>query len=789
MKHSLILSLLVLTTCVQSQTLNTQLKPSPGWLTVDTIMQDPKWMGTSPSNVFWSEDGKKVYFSWRRDGDEGDSLYVVDEEGGAPRRVSLEERKVLPSRYGDYTRDRRKKVYSKDGDLFLFDVRKNREMQLTKTLSDESNPRFTFDQQKIVFVRDGNLFERTIDDGIETQITNLQKGAKPPEQRKSELQKLMERQQLELFRVLKKHKEDQEARKRYEELLKERMPKPFYLGQKSAFDFVLSPDERFVTFVLSERPADAKRTIVPNYVTESGFTEDIAGRSMVGEPEAAFEFFVYDIAHDTVTQVKTDNVPGVIPPNVASDTSKGKQKPREVFFSGPFWSDNGNTAFIQMFSRDNKDRWIVLLDCEKAKFGKLLERQHDEAWIGGPGIRGFGFETAVGWMPDSKRIYFQSEADGWSHLYTVSIDDGNKVQLTSGRFEVYGLQMSRTKRRWYFTSNEVHYGEHQFYTMPINGGTRTRITSMEGFNEAVVSPNDERLVILYSFSNKMPELYLMDNAPGAKATKITDSPSAVFNSYDWRAPDILTFNASDGADVPARLFRPDHPNGAGVIFVHGAGYLQDAHKGWSDYFREYMFNNLLADKGYAVLDIDYRGSAGLGRDWRTSIYRHMGGRDLDDQVDGAKFLVDHYNVNPKRIGIYGGSYGGFLTLMAMFTKPGVFAAGAALRSVTDWSHYNGGYTSDILNLPQDDTTAYYQSSPIFHAEGLQGALLICHGVVDQNVHFQDDVRLVQRLIELRKKNWQLAIYPVENHGFREPTSWMDEYNRILKLFDDNLLVP
>jgi dipeptidyl aminopeptidase/acylaminoacyl peptidase len=368
----------------------------------------------------------------------------------------------------------------------------------------------------------------------------------------------------------------------------------------------------------------------------------------------------------------------------------------------------------------------------------------------------------------------------------VSIDDGNKVQLTKGRFEVYGLQMSHTKKRWYFTSNEVHFGEHQFYSMPIDGGTRAKVTSMEGFNDVDVSPDEERLAVLHSFSNKMPELYLMDNKPGAKAVMVTDSPSELFKSYDWRAPEVFTFKASDGADVPARLFKSEQPNGAGVIFIHGAGYLQDAHKGWSEYFHEYMFHNLLADKGYTVLDIDYRGSAGLGRDWRTAIYRHMGGKDLDDQVDGARFLVDHENVDAKRIGIFGGSYGGFLTLMAMFTKPGVFAAGAALRSVTDWSHYNGGYTSDILNLPQDDTVAYKQSSPIFYVEGLQGALLICHGVVDQNVHFQDDVRLVQRLIELRKKNWQLAIYPVEDHGFREPTSWMDEYGRILKLFEDNL---
>ena len=132
-------------------------------------------------------------------------------------------------------------------------------------------------------------------------------------------------------------------------------------------------------------------------------------------------------------------------------------------------------------------------------------------------------------------------------------------------------------------------------------------------------------------------------------------------------------------------------------------------------------------------------------------------------------------MNPKRIGVYGGSYGGFITLMAMFTTPDVFAAGAALRPVTDWAHYNHGYTSNILNVPQKDMEAYRRSSPIYFAEGLKGALLICHGMVDTNVHFQDSVRLVQRLIELRKENWTFAPYPVENHSFTEASSWADEY--------------
>jgi dipeptidyl aminopeptidase/acylaminoacyl peptidase len=239
--------------------------------------------------------------------------------------------------------------------------------------------------------------------------------------------------------------------------------------------------------------------------------------------------------------------------------------------------------------------------------------------------------------------------------------------------------------------------------------------------------------------------------------------------------------------VPARIYRPREmnaqPNGAAVIFVHGAGYLHNVHHYWSSYSREFMFNHFLASKGYVVLDIDYRGSAGYGRDWRTAIYRWMGGRDLGDQVDGSRYLTKNYNIDPERIGMYGGSYGGFMTLMALFTAPRYFGAGAALRSVTDWAHYNHGYTGSILNLPQDDTLAYHRSSPIFLAEGLEDPLIMLHGMVDTNVNFQDIVRLTERLIELGKTGWELTPYPVENHGFVRPSSWTDEYRRIFELYE------
>jgi dipeptidyl aminopeptidase/acylaminoacyl peptidase len=306
---------------------------------------------------------------------------------------------------------------------------------------------------------------------------------------------------------------------------------------------------------------------------------------------------------------------------------------------------------------------------------------------------------------------------------------------------------------------------------------------------STAGPPLRKFADIYSYTNKPPELYVQENHSQVASRKLTASPAPEFWEYAWQDAPIVTVPARDGAKVPARLYKPAsfRKGGPAVLFIHGAGYLQNVDRWWSsDYYREYMFNHLLMERGFLVIDVDYRGSAGYGRDWRTAIYEHMGGKDLDDLVDAAKFIVTQYGVDPKKIGMYGGSYGGFLTLMGMFTEPDVFAAGAALRPVADWAYYNHGYTSDILNLPQTDPEAYRKSSPIYFAQGLKGALLICHGMVDNNVEFQDTVRLTQRLIELRKENWSVAAYPVESHSFLEPTSWADEYKRILKLFEQNL---
>jgi dipeptidyl aminopeptidase/acylaminoacyl peptidase len=366
-------------------------------------------------------------------------------------------------------------------------------------------------------------------------------------------------------------------------------------------------------------------------------------------------------------------------------------------------------------------------------------------------------------------------------------DGSERRALTTGNWEVLRANLSPDRTGFELLTSEGSLYEQHYYRMAVAGGARTRLTNGVGGHAVTASPDGRWLADVYSEANRPPELFLQGATGDGLRAKLTTSPTAEWSAVKWIKPEIINIRASDGVEVPARIYRPAdvgaRANGAAVIFVHGAGYLHNVHNYWSNYYREYMFHHLLAQKGYVVLDLDYRASAGYGRDWRTAIYRHFGGRDLQDHVDASKWLTKQYRIPPERIGIYGGSYGGFITLMALFTEGQYFGAGAGLRSVTDWAHYNHPYTARIINEPQEDSVAYRRSSPIYFAEGLNDPLLIAHGMVDVNVHFLDVVRLAQRLIELGKTNWEMAVYPVEDHGFVRPDSWTDEYRRILELFE------
>ncbi len=735
-------------------------------LTIDNLMRGPELYGTPPSLVRFSDDSRWIYFRWRQPGvDTADAAFRVSVSGGDPERLSAVAEDTLYPQPGVWSRDRRTRVFTQRGDVWLWDAAAARRRRLTDTPAPESSVQLSGDGRTVYFVRDNNLFAMTLDQPLLRQLTDVRRGQPPRPARadSGSSRAFLREEQRRLFEFIRNRPRAAATPFAPRAADDTTGPRPIWLTDAQTItSWRVSPDGRWLLATVNERAPTAQVQVLPVWVTESGYLETPQNRTKVGDVQGSSRAALVELLTGRLTWV---------------DPGLGR---RRADVTGLEWSPSGRYALVRGFAKDYEDRWLWVVEPESAGV-RELDRTHDSAWVG-------ALSSPAGWLEDRDVAWFASEKSGWAHLYTADAATGEVRAVTDAAqpFEVRQIQLSPDGRRFYYHANATHHGEQHLYAITPGGGPPAQLTRSGGREDVVVSPDERWLAVLHSTASDPPELYVMPNRAGAAWRQVTESTSQEFRRYPWRVPELVEVPARDGARVPARLYRPARPNGAGVIFVHGAGYLQNAHRWWSSYSREYLFHHYLTEHGYTVLDLDYRASAGLGRDWRTAIYRFMGGRDLEDHVDAARWMTRELGLDSARLGIYGGSYGGFITLMAMFTTPGVFRAGAALRPVTDWAHYNHGYTAAILNEPQEDSAAYRRSSPIYHAEGLQGHLLIAHGMVDDNVNFQDAVRLVQRLIELRKERWELAVYPVEPHGFRLATSWADEYRRIFRLFEQTL---
>jgi len=775
---SAMLVLLLVTSTASAQ------QQDPFELTVANIMRGPEHVGEPPSRVRWSDSGEWIYFFWKPGGTdwhEESALHRVRARGGEPERLedAVADSLAPLLANGDVSRDKRWRVVSSDGDLYLIERRNDRVRRLTQTTARETSPVFSADARTVYYLSEGpagsNILAIDLDRGGIRQLTDI-RGPAPREPQPATGQRgFLEQQQEELFEHIRRARARRETQEARREAREARQLTPIHLQREERVrSLAVEPRGSYAIIEVFKPSDDARRTLIPDWVTASGYTETREMRTKVGDNTPTNSRL-------GVVALDDGSVEWLNLARATGDTTR-------TFASAGFlgWNNQGTAGLVAAMDYEFENAWLWSIDAATGAL-TLLRHDTDEAWLGGPCA--FWFNCA-GFLPDGRTAWFVSEESGFSHLYTVPVNGGSARQLTSGNWEVQGVQVAPTEDRFYLTTNEGTPHEVHFYHMPLNGGERTRITSERGKQDVTASPDGRRIAVVHSFANVPPELYVGENRARASLARVTTSPTAEWRAGPWIVPEIIHIGARDGVQVPARIYTPEEfgatPNGAAVIFVHGAGYLQNVHDWWSTYYREYMFHHLLAQRGFVVLDVDYRASSGYGRDWRTAIFRHMGGTDLTDQVDASRWLQQQRNIHPERIGIYGGSYGGFITLMALFTAAEDFGAGAALRSVTDWAHYNHGYTGRILNLPQDDSVAYRQSSPIYFAEGLEDPLLMAHGMVDVNVHFSDIVRLTQRLIELGKTDWELAVYPVEDHGFVEPSSWTDEYLRILKLFEEQL---
>lgn len=789
-------------------------------ITLEQAMADPDWIGRAPQQPYWSDDGDSVYFTQKRTGTQQSDLYQLDRDGRNLQLVKPESYPDADIKGGALSSDSRQKTYARAGDIYVKALRGGQITQLTRTAATESAPYFTADNNSVIFERDGKFFVRNLETGLEYQAAELL-SEKSPQQILAEADpSYLESQQTRLFEIIRLQEEREIALRQYRETSQradaDRALLPFYLGEKEeVLSSTLSPNERWLAVVIrNESDREVGRAgSMPNYVTASGYTENRELRARVGTTEFATQRLVLlDLQTHQQSEIDLSALPGrmdqplseqlgIEPENGTEDNEGESEKVaqlRKIRLQGLAWSKNGERLLFRGVSRDNKEHWLLALntldltltDIEDSQYSApltldssaiaLVHHNHDPAWINRRHL-------SAQWLPDNEGLVFQSEQDGYLHLYHWR--DDTTVQLTKGEFEVYEPLLSKDGDSVYFRGNVGHPTIYEVYRVEIASQQLTQLTELGGMNEFELSPDENNLLITHSEAVMPPELYVQRARPQASANKITDTVSEQFKAINWTQPEFVEVRSSHVSDpIHSRAYTPNDEsiNRPAVIFIHGAGYLQNAHQGWSSYFREFMFHSFLVQQGYVVLDMDYRASRGYGRDWRTAIYQRMGTPEVEDLANGIDYLVSAKNVDRARVCTYGGSYGGFLTLMSLFKKPDLFACGAALRPVTDWATYNHGYTSDILNIPEVDPDSFERSSPIEFAEGLKAPLLIAHGMQDDNVFFQDSVRLVQRLIELEKENFEMAIYPIEAHGFREPSSWLDEYRRIYKLVEETI---
>ena len=775
-------------------------------ITLEQVMADPDWFGRAPESWYWGDDSNTVYYQQKQLGNPLRDLYSLDlSNSNETAQVALANKHKVADKSALFNQARTHKVYTFNGDVFVKTLATNTVKQLTFTSSTERKALFLTNGD--IAYQVGNVFyAHNLQTGQIKELASLQMSAKPAGVTEPKSYLAKEQHKLIDYIAL-GHRNSKLEQSKQQRLAAENASvndSKFYFGKDNRIAHTsLSPaGDKLLVSITSAKSSRDKTDIMPNYITKDGVIAAEKVRARVANNRQYQEqLFILDLVTGTQQALSYSSLPGfdedvlasVKAENYAREGKKyqSEKKARNIhvlqMYNPIKWSNDGQHLAVMLEAWDNKTRWLTTVDFD----GNKLITQHklgDEAWVN------WSFNE-FGWVniDDKASLYYLSEETGYSHLYLKGLNT-KAVKLTAGKFEVSNVTPTKDNQRFIFKANKKHPGIYEIYQVDL-AKKLTALTDLGGKNSYAISPDESKLLIEHSTVTMPPELYVktLESIKGTDAAKrITHTVSKAFLAMPWAAPTVVAIPSSKQKEpIYSKVYLPKNfdktaTKNRAVMFTHGAGYLQNSHLGWSGYFREYMFHSMLVQQGYVVIDMDYRASAGYGRDWRTAIYRHMGKPEVEDMRDGVNWLIENANVDADRVGTYGGSYGGFLTLMSLFTDPDLFASGAAIRLVSDWAYYNHGYTSNILNTPEDDAIAYERSSPIYFAEGLNKPLLINAPMVDDNVFFEDTVRLVQRLIELEKENFETAIYPVEPHGFVQPSSWLDEYRRIYKLFENTL---
>jgi dipeptidyl aminopeptidase/acylaminoacyl peptidase len=557
---------------------------------------------------------------------------------------------------------------------------------------------------------------------------------------------------------------------------------------KAVEDTDLSPDGRFVFASEVDHSDDPAPTLIPDYLTERVTT--ISGRRELADtPHAPRKLWMWSTSDGSrkALELPGENTYTLFRIGWAPQKAPG---------------DKARLAFRRLSSDYRTIETWVWTEGEL----KLVLSDHDERWIGGPTV-------SARWTHDGKRIVFSSEwlatssTPGHCQVFELDPDSGAVVQLTHVEGEVSSFA-ERGDGRVVFTASRADPAQRCIGVAYLSGAGATKLgdddttwhgtyySAPPGWNDDIdVADEGDQVLFAHEELGLPPELWRQPLGPSGAAQQVTHTIPSDYAHIDWIRPVKLTTQNAEGLAIRSHVYLPratslEHPDRARacVVFIHGAGYLQNVTDSMTQYAVNMLFHSRLAAMGYVVLDVDYRGSAGYGAKFRSDVQFNLGKYELDDIDLAVDELGRRGVIDTKRVGCYGGSYGGFLTLMALFMQGERWTCGAALRSVTDWRTYHPGYTQPRLGRPSTNADAYARSSPIDHADKLTKPLLILHGMVDTNVFAQDSVRLIEKLIDLGKE-FDAMLYPSQGHGFEDGNHWLDEYKRIESFLTQHLGAP
>ncbi|MFV0531237.1 MAG: S9 family peptidase [Flavobacteriales bacterium] len=422
-----------------------------------------------------------------------------------------------------------------------------------------------------------------------------------------------------------------------------------------------------------------------------------------------------------------------------------------------FNDKTGNDLFVFISNRHQNKVDVLKVDVKKNK-KQLLFTETDKAWIETDHLT---FEI------EPEGIIWASERDGFNHLYLLDYNTGKiKDQITKGNWEVtdfYGIN----KRKVYYQSTEEGSINRSIYSKSITHNEKQKLSSKIGWNDATFSNNFQYFINTYTNANTPHYITLNKGADGEiiKVLEENNSTKQILNQFDLSPEEFMTITTPNGDELNAWMIKPSNFDKGKeypvLMYVYGGPGSQTVMNSWG--WNNYFWFQQLAQQGYIVVSVDNRGTGGKGRDFKKITYKELGKYEIEDQILAARYLQKLPYVDADRMGMFGWSFGGYMTSLAMTKGAGVFKTGIAVAPVTNWRFYDSVYTERFMQTPQENPNGYDLNSPINHVEKLKGNYLLIHGSADDNVHYQNTMLMAEALVQANKE-FDMHSYTDKNHG-------------------------